>query len=121
MEQFWRVLVMVTEFGSTIIGIFGEDSYDDIHFGVFTALVQLGVLVLAAAGSAVGLGNIEVPYIAGENGGGAFVLIYLVCIAAVGIPIMVSEVLLGRQGRSSLIHTMRKLASVSGEASVGLF
>ena len=75
------------------------------------------LFVLAAAGSAVGLGNIwKFPYIAGENGGGAFVLIYLVCIAAVGIPIMVSEVLLGRQGRSSPIHTMRKLAKVSGRS-----
>ena len=72
------------------------------------------LFVLAAAGSAVGLGNIwKFPYIAGENGGGAFVLIYLVCIAAVGIPIMVSEVLLGRQSRSSPIHTMRKLAKAS--------
>ena len=75
------------------------------------------LFVLAAAGSAVGLGNIwKFPYIAGENGGGAFVLIYLLCIAAVGIPIMVSEVLLGRQGRSSPIHTMRKLAKASGRS-----
>ena len=75
------------------------------------------LFVLAAAGSAVGLGNIwKFPYIAGENGGGAFVLIYLVCIAAVGIPIMVSEVLLGRKGRSSPIHTMRKLAKASGRS-----
>ena len=75
------------------------------------------LFVLAAAGSAVGLGNIwKFPYIAGENGGGAFVLIYLVCIAAVGIPIMVSEVLMGRQGRSSPIHTMRKLAKASGRS-----
>ena len=75
------------------------------------------LFVLAAAGSAVGLGNIwKFPYIAGENGGGAFVLIYLVCIAAVGIPIMVSEVLLGRQSRSSPIHTMRKLAKASGRS-----
>ena len=75
------------------------------------------LFVLAAAGSAVGLGNIwKFPYIAGENGGGAFVLIYLVCIAAVGIPIMVSEVLMGRQGRSSPIHTVRKLASAAGRS-----
>ena len=75
------------------------------------------LFVLAAAGSAVGLGNIwKFPYIAGENGGGAFVLIYLVCIAVVGIPIMVSEVLLGRQGRSSPIHTMRKLAKAAGRS-----
>ncbi len=75
------------------------------------------LFVLAAAGSAVGLGNIwKFPYIAGENGGGAFVLIYLACIAAVGIPIMVSEVLMGRQGRSSPIHTMRKLARAAGRS-----
>ena len=42
--------------------------------------------VLAAAGSAVGLGNIwKFPYITGENGGGAFVMVYLICIAVIGI------------------------------------
>ena len=51
------------------------------------------LFVLAAAGSAVGLGNIwKFPYIAGENGGGAFVLIYLACVALVGIPILVRNV-----------------------------
>ena len=75
------------------------------------------LFVLAAAGSAVGLGNIwKFPYIAGENGGGAFVLIYLVCIALVGIPIMISEVLMGREGRSSPIHTMRMLAKKAGRS-----
>lgn len=73
------------------------------------------LFVLAAAGSAVGLGNIwKFPYIAGENGGGAFVLIYLVCVAFVGAPIMISEVLLGRKGRASPINTMRKLAQQAG-------
>lgn len=67
--------------------------------------------ILAAAGSAVGLGNIwKFPYIAGENGGGAFVLIYLVCICLLSVPIMMAEVLMGRWGRSSPIHTMYKLA-----------
>ncbi|HUT42456.1 MAG TPA: sodium-dependent transporter, partial [Gammaproteobacteria bacterium] len=67
--------------------------------------------ILAATGSAVGLGNIwKFPYIAGENGGGAFVLVYLVCIALIGIPIMMAEVLLGRRGRRSPINTMRALA-----------
>lgn len=67
--------------------------------------------VLAAAGSAVGLGNIwKFPYMTGENGGSAFVLVYLVCIAAVGIPIMLAEVLLGRLGRRSPIETMQQLA-----------
>lgn len=67
--------------------------------------------VLAATGSAVGLGNIwKFPYIAGENGGGAFVLVYLFCIAAIGIPIMMAEILLGRRGRQNPIHTMATLA-----------
>ena len=68
------------------------------------------LFVLAAAGSAVGLGNIwKFPYLAGENGGGAFVLIYLACIAIIGVPIMMGEVLLGREGRQSPINTMRAL------------
>ncbi len=58
--------------------------------------------IFAAAGSAVGLGNIwKFPYITGENGGGVFVLIYLVCIFAVGIPIMVAELLLGQGSKQS--------------------
>ncbi|MFO7641609.1 MAG: sodium-dependent transporter, partial [Candidatus Competibacteraceae bacterium] len=53
--------------------------------------------VLAAAGSAVGLGNLwKFPYMAYENNGGAFVLIYVVAVLLVGIPIMAAEVLLGR-------------------------
>ena len=71
--------------------------------------------VLAATGSAVGLGNIwKFPYIAGENGGGAFVLVYLVCIAIIGIPIMMAEVMLGRRGRQSPINTMTALAKEAG-------
>jgi neurotransmitter:Na+ symporter, NSS family len=53
--------------------------------------------ILAAAGSAVGLGNIwKFPYITGENGGGLFVLLYLGCIAVVGLPVMIAEVMVGR-------------------------
>ncbi len=67
--------------------------------------------ILAATGSAVGLGNIwKFPYITGENGGGAFVLVYLISIAAVGVPIMIAEIMLGRRGRRSPINTMRHLA-----------
>jgi len=73
------------------------------------------VFVLAATGSAVGLGNIwKFPYITGENGGGAFVLVYLGCIAIIGIPIMMAEILLGRRGRQSPINTMTALARESG-------
>lgn len=73
--------------------------------------------VLAATGSAVGLGNIwKFPYITGQNGGGAFVLIYLACIAIIGIPIMMAEVLIGRRGRQSPINTMRVLATEEGRS-----
>ena len=48
--------------------------------------------ILAAAGSAVGLGNIwKFPYMTGENGGGAFVLVYLLCVLGVGLPILIAE------------------------------
>jgi NSS family neurotransmitter:Na+ symporter len=68
------------------------------------------------AGSAVGLGNIwRFPYMAGENGGGAFVLIYLLCVFVVGLPIMMSEILLGRRGRRNPVATMRLL----GEEETG--
>ena len=71
--------------------------------------------VMAATGSAVGLGNIwKFPYIVGENGGGAFVLVYLLCILLVGIPVMVAEVMLGRRGRQSPINTMRYLTEEAG-------
>jgi len=66
--------------------------------------------ILAASGSAVGLGNIwKFPYITGENGGGAFVLVYLLCIALIGIPIMIAEVMIGRRGGRSPINSMRQL------------
>ncbi len=68
--------------------------------------------ILAATGSAVGLGNIwKFPYMAGEGGGSAFVLVYLVCVVLIGVPIMMAEVLIGRRGRRSPINTMRKLAA----------
>ena len=69
------------------------------------------LFILAAAGSAVGLGNIwKFPYITGENGGGAFVLVYLLCITLIGVPVMIAEVLLGRTGRQSPINTMTAIA-----------
>jgi NSS family neurotransmitter:Na+ symporter len=71
--------------------------------------------IFAATGSAVGLGNIwRFPYTAGEFGGGAFVLVYLLCVAAIGLPIMIAEVMLGRRGRQSPINTMRALAAQQG-------
>lgn len=71
--------------------------------------------VLAAAGSAIGLGNIwKFPYITGVNGGGSFVLIYLVCIALVGLPVMTAEILLGRSTQSSPVGAFRKLSDGRG-------
>ncbi len=70
--------------------------------------------ILAATGSAVGLGNIwRFPYVTAENGGGAFVLIYLVCILAIGLPLLMSEILVGRAGRHSPINSLRLLAERS--------
>ena len=73
------------------------------------------IFILAATGSAVGLGNIwRFPYLAGENGGGAFVLVYLFCVVMMGIPIMMAEILLGRRGRKSPVNTMHTLAAEEG-------
>ncbi|MBQ93767.1 MAG: sodium-dependent transporter, partial [Marinobacter sp.] len=67
--------------------------------------------ILAATGSAVGLGNIwKFPYVTGENGGGAFVLVYLLCIAVVGIPIMMAEVMIGRRGGRSPVKSLSLIA-----------
>ncbi|GAB6141291.1 sodium-dependent transporter [Methylosoma difficile] len=66
--------------------------------------------ILAATGSAVGLGNIwKFPYITGENGGGAFVIVYLLCVALVGIPVMMAETMFGRRSRENPINTMQIL------------
>ncbi len=67
--------------------------------------------ILAATGAAVGLGNIwKFPYLTGQNGGSAFVLMYIICVAALGIPLMMAEILLGRRGRSTPIRSMKVLA-----------
>jgi len=66
--------------------------------------------ILAASGSAVGLGNIwKFPYITGENGGGLFVIIYLVCIALVGIPIMMAEIMIGRAAQKQPVAAFHQL------------
>jgi len=71
--------------------------------------------ILAVTGSAVGLGNIwKFPYIAGENGGGAFVLIYLLCVFGIGLPIMMSETMLGRRGRRNPVTSMALLGEEEG-------
>ncbi len=74
--------------------------------------------ILAAVGAAVGLGNIwKFPYVAGVSGGGAFVLVYVICVIFVAIPILISELLIGRCGTGSPPVAMRKVAEDSGRSS----
>lgn len=83
--------------------------------GMHGAWSSRWTFVMAATGSAVGLGNIwKFPYVAGSNGGGAFVLIYLACILLVGVPVMMAEVLIGRYGRKSPVNSMRDAVTQSG-------
>ncbi|MDD5460513.1 MAG: sodium-dependent transporter [Methylococcales bacterium] len=71
--------------------------------------------ILAATGSAVGLGNIwKFPYITGENGGGAFVMVYLLCVLLIGIPIMIAETMLGRRSQRNPVETMVLLTEEAG-------
>lgn len=71
--------------------------------------------ILAVSGSAVGLGNVwKFPYIAGVNGGGAFVLFYLLCVFTIGLPIMMSEIVMGRRGRRNPVATMELLGEEEG-------
>ena len=80
---------------------------------------RLGV-VLATAGSAVGLGNIwRFPYLAGENGGAAFILIYIACVLVLGIPCMISEFIIGRRGASNTARAYTKLANGTAWRWVG--
>ena len=72
---------------------------------------KMGV-ILATAGSAVGLGNVwRFPYMTGENGGAVFIIIYVVCVLLLGIPCMISEFIIGRNGRSNTARAYRKLSN----------
>jgi len=65
--------------------------------------------ILAATGSAIGLGNLwKFPFITWENNGGAFVLVYLVCILLVGLPIMMAELLIGRRTQKSVVGALKE-------------
>ena len=78
----------------------GRDNFSN-KFGV----------VAAVAGSAVGLGNIwRFPYIAGENGGAAFLFVYLIIVIFIGIPVMTSEFVIGRTARRNPYGAFRALA-----------
>ena len=75
-----------------------------------TFTTKLGVIA-TAVGSAVGLGNIwRFPYEAGQNGGGAFLLIYLIFVIILGIPLVSAEFLIGRSSHSNVSGAFKKLA-----------
>ena len=77
--------------------------------------------ILAASGSAVGLGNIwKFPHMAGENGGGAFTIVYLLCILIVGLPIVIAEFVLGRKTQLSPVGAFEKIAPKSNWKWVGM-
>ena len=70
--------------------------------------------ILAAAGAAIGLGNIwKFPYMAGDNGGGAFVVVYLLCVIAIGLPVMAAEILIGRRAQKNPVDAIRIVAHES--------
>ncbi len=78
-------------------------------------------IICAAAGAAIGLGNIwRFPYIAGESGGGAFLILYFVFIIMLGIPVMMSEFVIGRRGRRNAYGSFKTLAPGKPWPIVGL-
>jgi NSS family neurotransmitter:Na+ symporter len=73
--------------------------------------------LMASVGFAVGLGNIwRFPYVTGENGGAAFVIIYLACAFGIGVPILIAELMIGRRGQASPPKAMAEVAQQSGRS-----
>lgn len=88
-----------------------QNHTDESHDYHHTTWTSSWGFIFAATGAAVGLGNIwKFPYMAGDNGGAPFVLIYLLAILFVGLPLFLGELLLGRLGRANPVNTMTKLA-----------
>ncbi|HEX5765547.1 MAG TPA: sodium-dependent transporter, partial [Woeseiaceae bacterium] len=78
---------------------------------------KIGFL-LATIGFSVGLGNIwRFPYLTGENGGSAFLFVYLACAFGIGLPLLISELAIGRRGRRSASGSIRAVAAESGVSS----
>ncbi len=78
-------------------------------------------VIAAAAGSAIGLGNIwRFPYVTGENGGAAFLFIYLICIIIIGVPVMLSEFVIGRSAQKNPYGAFKKLAPGKSWYLIGL-
>lgn len=78
-------------------------------------------IIAAAAGSAVGLGNIwKFPYVAGENGGGAFLLVYLFFVLVIGVPVMMSEFAIGRRGQKNAFRSFGVIAPGTKWGVIGI-
>ena len=78
-------------------------------------------IIVATAGSAIGLGNIwRFPYVTGENGGGAFLLIYLLFVFGIGVPVMLSEMIIGRKAGANALGAFKKLVPGSLWWLIGL-
>lgn len=74
--------------------------------------------IMATAGAAIGLGNIwKFPYMAGNNGGGVFVVTYLVFVLLIGIPAMIAELLIGRRGRQNSVNSLATLAIAANKSA----
>ena len=85
----------------------------------FTATIGA---ILAAAGGAVGLGNIwRYPYMLGQNGGGAFLLVNMFFVLAIGIPLMMTEFVIGRRSQRNVVGAYKKLERKKGWATIGYF
>lgn len=75
--------------------------------------------ILAAIGAAVGLGNVwRFPTLAGENGGGAFVLFYVGCVFLLGLPLVIAEIFIGRTGQDDAVGSIKKVAERSGASRI---
>ena len=82
---------------------------------------KLGI-ILATAGSAVGLGNVwRFPYMTGQNGGAAFILIYIACVFILGIPCMLNEFIIGRRAQANTARSYARLANGTPWRLIGLF
>ena len=80
---------------------------------------KMGV-ILATAGSAIGLGNVwRFPYMAGENGGAAFIIFYILCVVMLGLPCMVSEFIIGRHAQANTARAYNKISSSRAWTAVG--
>ena len=78
-------------------------------------------MILATAGGAVGLGNVwRFPYMAGDNGGAAFIVVYLCCVLLLGIPCMLSEFIIGRHGAANTFRAYNKMSGGNAWKYVGL-